>query len=672
MGQAEAQAGVERLPIPGTPSATFWDEDHKIDFTMSTTLCRYSHYYFMIKMGIKFYVDQTPVAGNSAFSQKITVMRYNELLQKIEPPLFDSFPDLKVLVESQKLPQDFEPDADHDKAVDFPLLPVSPTAIDESKVQISITQYSLAQNGILTYPDENVWFRYAEDDEFISTDPLAFSGTVGNYPQTLTMNCLPGNYFEESTHKCAAVPDPIPDCFIYSDKSTCSVCKTGFKVLVQEDQKKICVDPANLPNSGEGYGFMIPGSPEFYHYCGSARCKLCANLFTQCTACKNEFSQELVNQNNGDITCEFTEVDDNLDDENIVSGVPGANLRTVGNNEFRITEAYFRDSTQHVKLKFSARCNPNLDFRTINVKLFEKDLSTEVSVIYQKAEFVENERILELTLKFQDNIENGFIEVEFTNPLLVYEANKPQNQITKDKWIVSNVNFYKSKVEEVITGALKSSNVGLQALSVLYYIISSTSALILVKLFQMIDYLMYFNVDHPSNLYSFLGYMSKGPIDNLPNFFSFLTDGNCNEVKDRFSDQGLNCQILESYGNYFLVVFFLILFKLAVTLAYHLLDYWNKDPLWLRKLHHNWMGSRFWLEFFDAIQLDLYINAIISFTSYKGGTKIANTNLFISIGLVALALSGIIFLFFKARYYNQLAEYKELPLEKLEELFDKR
>jgi hypothetical protein len=188
----------------------------------------------------------------------------------------------------------------------------------------------------------------------------------------------------------------------------------------------------------------------------------------------------------------------------------------------------------------------------------------------------------------------------------------------------------------------------------------------------MIDYLVFFNVETPRNLNLFIGFMGQSPIEDVPNFFNFLADNRCDQVKSKFSDEGITCQIFQNYGNYFFVTFILIVVKLLISGLYHLLDYFKKDPLWLRKFHYKFLTSKFWFDYFDAIQLDLYLNAIIAIISYKGGTFVSQFNFIFSVAFLLCSMLTLVWIWRKIRFYQNMTTSAILDEKKLQKLFDMR
>lgn len=169
-----------------------------------------------------------------------------------------------------------------------------------------------------------------------------------------------------------------------------------------------------------------------------------------------------------------------------------------------------------------------------------------------------------------------------TNDL--FEEGKPENRIDKETFLVHGVNIYKDKNEAALSGAASGAGGTFKILSIIYFILNTSKGLILMKLFQMVDFFMFYNIDIPRNANIFFKYLGQSPISNIPNFLDFLSDDRCKPVKSRLADEGFSCQIFKNYGNYIFVTFILIVFKLIISGLYHILDFFKKDPLWLRKI----------------------------------------------------------------------------------------
>lgn len=85
------------------------------------------------------------------------------------------------------------------------------------------------------------------------------------------------------------------------------------------------------------------------------------------------------------------------------------------------------------------------------------------------------------------------------------------------------------------------SSIALKSMSFLTMIISLGASIALIKIFQMMDFMLYFEVTHPNNFISFLSMMSSNFLNDFPNIFKFLVDDDCPEIRTKFAENELSC-----------------------------------------------------------------------------------------------------------------------------------
>jgi hypothetical protein len=98
-------------------------------------------------------------------------------------------------------------------------------------------------------------------------------------------------------------------------------------------------------------------------------------------------------------------------------------------------------------------------------------------------------------------------------------------------------------------------------------LLSFTSAVALLKIFQMMDYMVLFSVMHPENFQRFVEILTSNIFDYIPNVFKVLTDDNCDEMKPKFAENEMSCQFISNSGNLFFLVLVIILIKVIVVLV---------------------------------------------------------------------------------------------------------
>lgn len=440
--------------------------------------------------------------------------------------------------------------------------------------------------------------------------------------------------------------------------SQCETCNSEFYKHELSTETTTCTHEDDIPD-GLGKNEALKKLVE----CLSTGCQVCASDFEDCSACLNPLTDGLV------------ESDVSADKKKCLIrplDPPPLENEVDPDHSFTIEGVKFRDDTSTIRINFNLRCTKRVQTSAISIELFNSDRTKKIELEYLRGRMIDDNYGLALEVNIKENVEKGILVVHFLNVATFFEENNQENSLNLEKVELKDVSYYSIGEERAVKTIANVGNGALKVTSILYYLISTSMALFLMKLFQMIDYLVFFNVQHPKNLRTFLGVMGQGPVDDIPNFFSFLSDGRCSKVKERFSDEGMTCQIFQSYGNYFMIILGFVCFKLVLSAVYHLLDFFEKDPVWLRKLHFRFMSSQFWLGFFDAIQLDLYLNAMVALTSFKGGSTIAVFNYFFSIALIIVSLGIIIFLFVKIRFYQKITGYETISKENLDKLFTSR
>ena len=114
-----------------------------------------------------------------------------------------------------------------------------------------------------------------------------------------------------------------------------------------------------------------------------------------------------------------------------------------------------------------------------------------------------------------------------------------------------------------IDGASEATGSGLAGLSIIsslfYYIISISAAIVMIKLFQMFDFLSFINVNMPSNFQNFITKFSNNIFSILPNFFK-VDDGKYQcSLHPKLRDNDLSCLTINNLGGNLPVLVLLIL-----------------------------------------------------------------------------------------------------------------
>ena len=284
------------------------------------------------------------------------------------------------------------------------------------------------------------------------------------------------------------------------------------------------------------------------------------------------------------------------------------------------------------KLIFSMKLNTKTDLSTIKTSFISGDNLTIIESTQEQPKLnLENRR--ELMIKIVPDIKQlnqGSIKVVFEDPSKIKSAKSPLIFLKKNETIINPVSYYKASSEAAVTRILRRVDLIVKGVIIAAFMVSVSTALALIKVKQMLGFLLFLNISHPSNVKSFLQIFSDSVFEDLPNSLSFLTDDSCNITQERFLEEGVSCQIFENLGNYIvLVVLFLIakIFYLVVSRLTH--KKFEKVSCFF-KARSDRMGLKFWLEVMESIQLNVFMTFFLWVMNYESEqTRIAETNFFI-------------------------------------------
>lgn len=267
-------------------------------------------------------------------------------------------------------------------------------------------------------------------------------------------------------------------------------------------------------------------------FCEDDQCLDCQGNYKDCTQCKNSDAYDLTPDPLTTLGyCKLKFIDD----------FPIPVSEVTPDSPFKVIEKKFVSATGLVKLRFNQAVNSLLNFNTVKVRVFKTDGLTEIATQFIKGEIKNAGKTISISVNLVDNVENGFLEVKFLNTNDVFEEGKPDNKVSQEAYVINDVSYYRGTNEAALVASAEAASTSIKVITIIYYLVSTSSALVLLKLFQMIDYLVFFNVETPRNLNIFIEFMGKSPIEDVPNFFKFLADNRCDEVKGKFSDEGITC-----------------------------------------------------------------------------------------------------------------------------------
>ena len=286
-------------------------------------------------------------------------------------------------------------------------------------------------------------------------------------------------------------------------------------------------------------------------------------------------------------------------------------------------------------------------------------LNSAIDTMKIKAQFIKSDKAVIPTKKGSVELKNGNKEIwiecipetsQLDSATLKITFEERSNiRAEDDALIVLTVNFveikpisyYKPTSEKTLISISDKIAKAAYIITLIATLFSVSSALALIKLTQMLDFLLLLNVEHPSNLTSFLEPISSNVFDQFPNLVSALTDDTCQVALDRFIEEEVSCQVFDNLGSY---VIFLVLAFFAFLILYCLSFIFKKSSF--GGLCSRWSSSvsgGFWVEVFEGIQLDIFMSFFLSLRSIGKGSW---TNKINSVLAAMLVFGWVIFNFF--------------------------
>ena len=235
----------------------------------------------------------------------------------------------------------------------------------------------------------------------------------------------------------------------------------------------------------------------------------------------------------------------------------------------------------------------------------------------------------------------------FKDPSSLKSSKDPLIFLKQKEINITPVSYYKPGSQKTITNTAQAAQTATKTIMTVSLVFSVPTALALLKIQQMLDFLLLLNVDHPSNAKSFLQVLSQSVLEGIPNGLRFLTDDSCKVDLDRFIEEDVSCQIFENLGNYIILVLLFLLVKAMFYVISVLTQEKYEKISSFFKTRNQKMGLSFWLEVMEGIQLDIFMTFFLSVMKDDSeNSKILKLNFLIGSLSAFLAVVGNIGLFF--------------------------
>lgn len=380
----------------------------------------------------------------------------------------------------------------------------------------------------------------------------------------------------------------------------------------------------------------------------SKTCSLCDNDFCACSMFEN-FSMDTSSCSCQVENCEKCKT------KQCNKCLAGFNLTIEGN----VTKCL---TTERVKLVnspvFSMLKTVTLDFNRVlyqeenlrnlfSFKLYkDSTTSQEVSISLKNISYKFGQKSIHFEFDLNDYIDKGILDIKLRDVRHLRDIQNPDTIAAEDRYIVTDVNFYKPGVEGMIDSYGFTFDWFIQILLLAYFIISFPLAMAYIKMTQVLSYLSFVNIKYSGLYIAFLKLFSNTIFDYIPNPMEGLFEGDlCQVTMGRFFEEEISCYYLSNSWSIFLRVITMILVKLILWgllgISYLLGPRVTK---WVQKANSYW-GIGHVVATLVSYDLDIIIPSYVTMKSEplsmpnRPTMDTVNMSIAAIIGIVLLALS---------------------------------
>lgn len=311
--------------------------------------------------------------------------------------------------------------------------------------------------------------------------------------------------------------------------------------------------------------------------------------------------------------------------------------------EIRITDGYFMKSKGEIVIVFDKR----FSIETLDGKYkFETEKGTEFSNCTRS-----NKLLTECRLRIQEinqQVRNEVFTFEILQGSIV--ANKETKEefkvIGKKVIEIKKINFYED-----------DSASGFKTIGTIFYIIfmvalsflmlsERTSFLQFFKLTQYIEFILFFNIDFPSNLYNLLSFFNIGLIERIPNPLEGIHGTIC-RTPQKFIENEAHCYYFDNLGVYYMIFIPMIFFKILLILLTKIFNICQKNSdgkSYLKTLNGHYNNSVLFFVM-DMIFFDLVVFSSLQMTRLNYDSAYLTLNCIFGFASITVCL-GFVFVTF--------------------------
>ena len=294
--------------------------------------------------------------------------------------------------------------------------------------------------------------------------------------------------------------------------------------------------------------------------------------------------------------------------------------------------------------------------------------------------------------------------LELLRPKLIKQKDDPSIFVHKTNYQVESFT-YLTDAEQAIARTSQAGSRFFSVVSIFSSVVSFKYSMQMNRLYQLFEYPLMLNLEHPRRMIIFLEWFNKGSLtDYLPKVFEGISNDHCQKVGTKFREVEYQCQFLRNVGFNLLLILFVISMKVLLqTLVWgvkKIENYEKKKENYrrsmssirvprhshklveknqrsnltrrmtikkkkklqktytnrLRRIFRQLLELRVLYYVITGTQLEIYFSIFINMKYYKSGDPLGNLNLVISISILVILICWLTFLVIKN---NQMIKSKK-------------
>jgi hypothetical protein len=160
-------------------------------------------------------------------------------------------------------------------------------------------------------------------------------------------------------------------------------------------------------------------------------------------------------------------------------------------------------------------------------------------------------KVLNINIEKSENRAGAALHFKVTDYSVFQSKEDKMLYLQELDFVISDISIFQSGMEQFLASFFDVLGSILRSIMLGCLIIVPPLGIDIIKLFQMLDYLLYFNIEPPTNLKAFLTLFSSTPLDYSPNPFNDLKDEEHGCTPSRkFEENDMTCYILNNNGGY--------------------------------------------------------------------------------------------------------------------------